>query len=282
MAQEISRRTFLTSVGVAGLGLAGYAHFIEPAWLEIGRHTLETRGGADRQPIKLLHLADLHASWAVSLDFIGEAIELGLQTKPDVICITGDFITRKFAQFEPYSRLLARLSSAAPAFATLGNHDGGLWSAMHGGYKSTEKVRDLLKQSRLELLDNRCASLCVHGRDLKFIGLGDWWAGDFNPYRAFGPPQPSGAAVRIVLSHNPDTKEFFGQYDWELLLSGHTHGGQFQMPLIGAPFAPVKDRRFIAGMYEWNHRRIHITKGVGNVYGLRLNCRPEVSLITIV
>ncbi len=281
MAKDISRRKFLASAGIAGLGLAGYAHFVEPTWLEIGRHTIETGGAANRKPIKLLHLADLHASWAVSLDYIERAIELGLQTKPDVICVTGDFITRKFNRFDAYSRVLARLSAAAPAFATLGNHDGGLWSSKHGGYQTPALVCDLLKQSRLELLHNRSASLCIHGRELKFIGLADWWAGGFSPEQAFGPINRSDASVKIVLSHNPDTKMFLEKYDWELLLSGHTHGGQFYMPIIGAPFAPVEDRRFIAGMYEWNGRRIHITKGIGNVWGLRFNCRPEVSLITI-
>jgi uncharacterized protein len=281
MAQVISRRTFLAWAGLGGLGLAGYTRFIEPNWLELNRHRLETSGGAERQPIKLLHIADLHASWAVSLNFIQEAIELGLQTKPDVICITGDFITRKFDQFDAYSRLLARLSSAAPVYATLGNHDGGQWADNYGGYKTTDRVRDLLKQSRIELLHNRCASLRIHGRDFKFIGLGDWWAGEVDPQRAFEPSDRPGAATRIVLSHNPDSKIFFAQYDWELLLCGHTHGGQFYLPLIGAPFAPVRDRRFIAGMYEWNNRRIHITKGIGNVWGLRFNCRPEVSLITV-
>lgn len=281
MPRPISRRTFLASVGLAGIGLAGYSRLVEPSWLEVGRHRLETPGAASPEPIKLLHLADLHASRVVSLDFIQEAIDLGLQTKPDVICITGDFVTRKFSQFDAYSRVLARLSAAAPAFATLGNHDGGQWADKYGGYKTPERVSNLVKQSRIELLHNRSASLRVGSRNLQLTGLADLWAGGFDAESAFSS-RPSGAAVRVVLSHNPDTKELLERYDWELLLSGHTHGGQFYMPLIGAPFAPVEDRRFIAGLCEWNNRHIHITKGVGNVWGLRFNCRPEVSLITIV
>jgi hypothetical protein len=64
-------------------------------------------------------------------------------------------------------------------------------------------------------------------------------------------------------------------------LCGHTHGGQIVLPLIGAPWAPVRDKRFIAGLYSWENRWIHITRGVGNVHGGRFNCPPEVSLLTL-
>ncbi len=83
------------------------------------------------------------------------------------------------------------------------------------------------------------------------------------------------------MSHNPDTKVMLQNYSWDVMLSGHTHGGQIWLPIIGAPFAPVEDKRFIAGLYRWDNRWIHITKGIGNVHGLRFNCRPEVSLLTI-
>jgi hypothetical protein len=88
-------------------------------------------------------------------------------------------------------------------------------------------------------------------------------------------------ALRVVMSHNPDTKVMLQNYSWDVMLSGHTHGGQIWLPIIGAPFAPVEDKRFIAGLYRWDNRWIHITKGIGNVHGLRFNCRPEVSLLTI-
>jgi uncharacterized protein len=83
------------------------------------------------------------------------------------------------------------------------------------------------------------------------------------------------------LSHNPDTKEQLKAYDWDVAFCGHTHGGQFRLPLIGTPFAPVKDKRFVQGLHFWEGRQIYITKGVGNLFGVRFNCRPEISLITL-
>jgi predicted MPP superfamily phosphohydrolase len=278
---RISRRAFLACAGAGVLGLPGYAGLVEPFHLEIGRHECKTRAPVPDRPLKILHLSDLHASWAVSLGFIEEAVELGLQLKPDLVCITGDFISGKYADFDPYARVLAKLSDAAPAFACLGNHDGGRWAKFRGGYETTQAVRQLLQQSRIQLLHNSSTKLRLNGRDLILTGLADAWSENLDLAAAFPPAEAVGAGTRILLSHNPDTKDFLKFQPWELLLSGHTHGGQVILPLLGAPWTPVRDKRFIAGMYSWNDRWIHITRGVGNVHGVRFNCPPEVSLITV-
>jgi predicted MPP superfamily phosphohydrolase len=279
MQRRISRRAFVATLALGSVGWTGYARCVEPSWLEVGRHDVKT--SLPGPPLKLLHLSDFHASWCVGLDYIQEAIECGLRLKPDLICVTGDFITTTYADFEGYQRVLSRLPAAAPTFACLGNHDGGAWSCYHHGYKDTSRVRDLVRRSGLELLHNQSRILDVRGRKIALTGLGDCYAMDADPRQAFDAPIPSGT-VRVVLSHNPDTKVMLEPYPWDLMLSGHTHGGQIWLPLIGAPFAPVEDKRFIAGLYAWSNRWLHITKGVGNVYGLRFNCRPEVSLLTIV
>ena len=172
--------------------------------------------------------------------------------------------------------------AAAPVFACLGNHDGGRWSEAHGGYQSTQPVRQLLQQSRIELLHNRCATLRLNGRDADTDRPGRQLGRELEPARGFSAGRGRRPGDAIVLSHNPDTKDFLGFYPWDLLLCGHTHGGQVVLPLLGAPFAPVRDKRFLAGLYRWDNRWIHITRGVGNVHGLRFNCPPEVSLITLI
>ena len=279
MAAKISRRTFLAATGLCGTALTGYAASLEPSWLDIGRHEIKTGGGGES--INILHLADFHASWCVSLSQIEQAVECGLQLKPDLICLTGDFITTRFEDLDGYCAVLSRLSGAAPTFASLGNHDGGHWAGRHGGHSDTAWVRALLQKSRIELLHNRSMDLRVKDRPIRLVGVGDRYAYEVQPERAFPKPTAIAAPYCIVLSHNPDTKEVLARYAWDLMLCGHTHGGQCCLPLLGVPFAPVKDKRFIAGLYDWQNRRIHITKGVGNIWGLRFNCRPEVSLLTL-
>jgi predicted MPP superfamily phosphohydrolase len=278
MFKRISRRAFLAGTGLGGAAFLGYAGFVEPGWLEVGRHHIIT--GAATEPIRLLHVADFHASWCVSLACIDRAIDQGLALKPDLICVTGDFITNKFGDMENYSRILSRLPAAAPTFACFGNHDGGRWAVRHRGNPTTQWVGNLLQKGGIELLHNRSTEVRLKNRALRLVGVGDVYAGEINPQRAFAMAGRPGIYT-ILLSHNPDTKTMLNSYPWDLMLCGHTHGGQFWMPIIGAPFAPVRDKRYIAGLYRWNNRWLHITKGVGNVYGLRFNCRPEVSLLTL-
>jgi predicted MPP superfamily phosphohydrolase len=85
----------------------------------------------------------------------------------------------------------------------------------------------------------------------------------------------------IVLAHNPDTKDAIEHQSWDLMLSGHTHGGQVVVPFVEPTWAPVVDKRFIAGLYEWSGRQLYITKGVGNHSGVRFGCRPEVSILEL-
>ena len=275
---RISRRRFLGGLSFAAAGTLGYAHFFEAEWLQKSFVTVPLSQGT-RPPLKLLHLSDLHASPVVSLRYIRKALEAALKWKPDLICVTGDFVTGRFREQERYAEILRRLPQSAPTFASLGNHDGGRWSTEDGGYTTVAWVSELLDKSGIELLRNRSATARIAGRELNLVGLGDFWAEDFDPQRGFHQ-RPQGET--ILLSHNPDTKEHLGLFDWHLMLSGHTHGGQLRVPYFGAtPFAPVRDKRFVAGLHRWNERWIHVTRGIGTVFGLRINCPPELSFLTL-
>jgi len=274
----MSRRRFLGGVSVAAAGTLGYAHFFEAEWLQKSFVTVPLSKGL-HPTVKLLHLSDMHASRIVNVGYIRNAVELGLQWKPDLICVTGDFITRRFTDAAGYAEVLRLLSRSAPTFASLGNHDGGRWSDGDGGYANMNWITELLAGSGIKLLRNQSTTVRVAGRDLNLVGLGDWWAGDFDAQRGFAERHDG---ETILLSHNPDTKEHLKAFNWNLMLSGHTHGGQLRVPCFGAtPFAPVRDKRFVAGLHRWNDRWLHITKGIGSVFGLRINCPPEVSFLTL-
>ena len=109
----------------------------------------------------------------------------------------------------------------------------------------------------------------------------DLWSGYPDPESAFANSRRPGTETTIVLAHNPDSKDLIGRYPWQLMLSGHTHGGQISIPLLGAPYVPVKDRRYIAGLNPWKDRLIYTTRGVGSIYGTRFSCRPEVSILDL-
>ena len=71
-------------------------------------------------------------------------------------------------------------------------------------------------------------------------------------------------------------------FPWHLMLSGHTHGGQIVVPVLGLSPAPVDDKRYVKGLKPWNGRLIHVSAGVGNIDGVRFNCRPQVNVLDLV
>jgi predicted MPP superfamily phosphohydrolase len=281
----VTRRQFLIGLAGASAALASaplYSRLIEPRWLSIHRARAPILAEPAGRPIRLLHLSDFHASDVVPLSFIAEAVRLGLSLKPDLVVITGDFMTRHIPDTQAYADVLHQLADAAPVFAVLGNHDGGLWTGQRGGPSDTEQVRSLLAASGISLLYNSSELITAAGQQLRLIGLGDLWAHELDAKAAFGSIPANEPHSRIVLSHNPDSKSELENYEWQLMLSGHTHGGQIYIPFLGAPLAPVADHRYISGLKRWGERWIAVTRGVGNLHGIRFNCRPEVSLLQFV
>jgi uncharacterized protein len=274
-----TRRRFLQGCAVAGATLLTEMRLIEPNWLCVGRHRVPILPSGS-SAIRLLQLSDLHASDETPLDFIEQAVELGLAQKPDVVCLTGDFITSYWDEWNAYSRILGRLSKTIPTFASMGNHDGGPWKGRHGGYGSPDSVIEMLEHADIRILRNQSFDLSIAGKpSVELIGLGDLWSQDFRPE---GLLDRVTSMPRILMSHNPDTKDYVDSHRWDLMLSGHTHGGQLTVPLCGAPFAPVLDKRFIQGLYAWNQRWLHISKGVASTKNLRLNCYPEISVLELI
>ena len=282
------RRRFLKALlyilPVAGGGW-GYMKY-EAGWLEVNRITLSNDKFPVRRSFRILHLSDFHFSEDVPFSLIEEAIDLGLRKQPDICFITGDFITSKLSDddFSDYVKILEKLTEKVPkTFACLGNHDGGKWAGSTYGYSTTEKVEALLKESKITLLQNEKRVIYVKGQPLALVGLGDIWAQRCFPDKCLRKGKPNRSPHEpptIVLSHNPDSKTFLAEHDWDLMLCGHTHGGQCRVPFLGyTPFAPVKDHDYVEGLHTWKDRLIHITRGVGNLHGLRFNCRPQVSIL---
>ena len=281
----LTRRRFIAGLGAsagAAVGGAVYTRFGEPHWLDVDRVEVpRTNGLAGQSRLRIVHLSDFHASPCVSLDFISEAVDRAIAERPDLIALTGDFVTNRIYDGVRYAAILGRLSAAAPTFATLGNHDGGPWTRLAGGLPITDDVRALLAAARIPCLLNASASVTVRGRSVQVIGVGDLWSDMCDPATAFGGAPARGTATRVLLNHNPDAKVGLRNFDWDLVLCGHTHGGQIRLPLIGTPFAPVVDKRFVEGLHHWENRWLYVTRGVGNLHGVRFNCRPQVSVIEI-
>src|SRR5215469_3886970 len=238
----MNRRRWI--LGACGALTAGaYPAYFEPRNLELTSNRIIC-GLSGVKPVRILHLTDFHASQFVSMAMIEHAIDLGLAQKPELVCVTGDFITFQsgFDEYH-YVALLRRLSNAAPTFAVLGNHDGGPWAAKHGGFADHSVVEGMLAKSGISLLHNRAEDVRLNGSEVSFVGVADLWSQEIAAEAAFQKTNPT--KPTILLAHNPDSKDALKEYPWNVMLCGHTHGGQIIVPFKGACFAPVKDRRFI-------------------------------------
>jgi predicted MPP superfamily phosphohydrolase len=276
----VNRRVFLFGLPTAALSAYGYARFVEPGWLEATVKTVVTGRGL-RRPLRIAHLSDLHASGDIPVSFLEEAFRLALGMKPDLICLTGDFVTADSDFERPrFEAALQMLSAKAPVFAVMGNHDGGSWAAGSGWFSTNRYIRDMVTRGGARVLHNESARIEIDGMPLWLAGVGDWWSDELQAMQAFQSVANDGAPV-IVLNHNPDGKDDCRPYRWDLMLCGHTHGGQVIVPFYGPPIVPVIDTRYAVGLNRFEGRWIHTTRGVGNVRGLRVNCRPEVSLLLV-
>jgi len=278
---RFSRRFFILSAVGVGAAVPGYAKFVEPGWFDVTK--TQVRWPNVQTPIRILHMTDLHAGSDTPYELVSEAISLGLSQKPDFACLTGDYIswgTRP--DQDRFQEMLKPLPSQVPVYASFGNHDGGFWAAQKRGFKSIEPLREFMEAVGIHCLHNSSTAIEVRDTRLNVVGMGDAWSGEFDPATAFSEMEEPGNRT-IVLSHNPDTVQDMAPYPWELTLSGHTHGGQVVVPVVGyAPYVPVQDRRFIQGLCPFEDRWVHVSRGVGSLHGIRLACRPEVSIVDLI
>lgn len=302
----IARRAALGSLALGATGY-GWVRYAEPRWFEVtDRPVPAPRFLASGQPpVRLLHISDLHVSDGMTAEELSVGLEAGLATRPDLICLTGDFVTtNKGFDKAGLVRLLRRAASVAPTYAVLGNHDGGSWLARRQGDPSTRIVGDLLRHSGVQLLENQhVVHPLASGQRLHLVGVADLWSGKFHPQAATRNLLPSHGAVNhlatthqttthakppysateplIILCHNPDGKAAFRHLAWDLFLSGHTHGGQGRIPGLTPYWVPTQDKRFISGLYPYGPGFLHITRGLGSPKHVRAFCRPELSLLRL-
>ena len=270
----MDRRAFLSISAVPLTSSAIWSGTVEPAWFELTHTSVRIPGARKR---RILHVSDIHMSDGMRAEDLETSFDAGLAQKPDLICLTGDFVSSPWGfDKKGLDRLLRRARDTAPTFAVLGNHDYSSVRTARGRVTSSATLQDLVRRSGVRLLHNENALV----GDLTVVGVADLWQGEFFPEKAFAGVSP--AATTLVLCHNPDGKDPLLSWKWDLMLSGHTHGGQVCVPGVPPWWIPVQDKRFVAGLYEWQDRQLFITRGIGSPRHVRAFCRPEVSIVDLV
>ncbi|MCD8485526.1 MAG: metallophosphoesterase [Desertifilum sp.] len=249
------------------------------------------------QGTKIVQLSDLHYDGVrLSEQMLADAIAASNRVQPDLVVLTGDYITYEPEPIYPLVQRLKHLQSRYGIYAVLGNHDLYYPNARN-------LVTQALTGIGVRVLWNEVAYPL--GSELALVGLPDFWSKQFNPASVLDELEPQ--LPRIVLSHQPDSAQILQQWRVDLQLSGHTHGGQIILPFLGPlpawqntvrrlipkplrPWIPYMEDRcnHVVRHWEWSrglHRigqnLLYTNPGLGTYYPGRLCCPPEVTVFTL-
>ncbi len=241
--------------------------------LEVNRKTVRpvrlqtTSASEGREPLRVAHVSDLHFIGCPGEDFYRRMVDEVIASKPNVIVFSGDLIDR--VELLPTAiEILQPLTRTAPAFFVLGNHD---WRY------DFEMIRRQMTDSGWNCVTGVSSIVRVAGRTVLIAGSERPWMGN-------NPPDAThaGADLKILVSHSPDQISFAKKCGFDLMLSGHTHGGQVVLPIVGPVYSPsLYGVSFVSGLFELGNLTLHVTRGIGAKDPLRLNCTPEVTCLEV-
>jgi uncharacterized protein len=220
---------------------------------------------------RILQLSDIHHSLFVPLDHVAAVVELSNRLKPDLIALTGDFVTYSRSSIEPVAEILGGLRARAGVMAVLGNHDFRV---------GADAIERALRRQRIRVLRNRHRRLQRRGDTIYLAGVDDYGYGADLGVALRGIPED---APTILLAHNPRLVTAAACRGIGLVLSGHTHGGQVNLPLLGTVYGRSPEQmRFKMGWDRLGATQIYVSRGIGTiVLPLRWRCSAEVPLLEL-
>ncbi len=219
--------------------------------------------------LRVVQLSDVHHSLYIPLEKIERAVEATNFLEADLVALTGDFVTYSPQYVAPVARALGRLRAPLGVFAVLGNHD----------YRAGDTyVARELERHGIQVLRNTHTALRRHGEELWLAGVDDLWYSCDLARAARGIP----SGTKILLCHNPAIIHQAARYGFDLVLSGHTHGGQVRLPGLRPFRSFYRTRRFREGWDRLYETQIYVNRGLGqSVVPFRLACPPEIALFEL-
>ena len=283
-------RTLLSLSAIGALAVGAYGYFIEPYRLRVRRIRLPVASlQAPGVAMRILHITDLHMR-------AGDKRRVHMLHKlaglePDLILLTGDLI---HGGKDPDAELATALEALAPikathgTYAVLGNHDHvrrhriKSWLGQPLRFHDTANLVRTLESHHIRVLTNAHVTITIHGQPLTLVGVDDpfYWLDDIRRATA-GAPQDT---PRLLLAHTPDVIRTLDDERFDLILCGHTHGGQVRLAedIVWHTNTRIRLPRN-AGLMRVGGHLVYCSAGVGvSVLPIRLNCPPEVGWIELV
>lgn len=269
-----TRRAFLR--GLSAATLAPFAaraerkllasEFFEVEEIEVGLTSLDPA----HDGLRIAQLSDLHIGHGVPDGRIINAVRAVNALQPDLVVMTGDYVTTKKDPLWRVPEFLEPLN--APRVAVFGNHD--YWSG-------PVELHDGLERIGVSVLQNENTAVRLKGVDFNVIGVDDSTTKHDDVPRAF---KGAGKGSRLVLTHTPSCAKKLPEDEDVLCLSGHTHGGQWNVPQLTRGVFKSVGQPWFRGAYQVRGNQLYVNRGLGFGKGTRLpriNSQPEVTLITL-
>lgn len=243
-----------------------------------------------KSPVKIVHLSDIHSKeFGINNKTL---INKVLSLKPDLVAVTGDLIDMSGQNIEKMISLLVLINNIAPVYYILGNHENRLYNL--------DKVISKIKTLGINVLIDEIKLETINDDNFYILGLNEDQGSyesyikrkkgvyDYKNYAHLFNELEKKNGSKIVLSHYPENFSLIGdrsynKYDFDLMLSGHAHGGQFILPFIGGLYSPSQGifPKYYSGLYSEN-RDLIVSRGLGpSRFPLRLFNRPEIILLRI-
>ena len=270
------RNCLFTLLAIATFGLV-YVFQIEPQWFEVVSVEVNIANLAPAfDGFKIVQISDFHTDTSMNSRKLNKIVELVNQQQPDLIAMTGDYVTTKLNNKTSslLSNALKQLSPREATVAVLGNHD--YWA-------NPNRTLGLLASSNAIALSN---SLHVMERgDAKLVvaGVDDYWEQKSDLDKVLKQLKTLDNVPAILLAHEPDFADISAaSHRFALQLSGHSHGGQVKLPFGKPPVLPPFAHKYPLGRYQVEQMVQYTNRGVGMVLpAVRFNCRPEITVLSL-
>ena len=267
------------AAGVAAIGADSV--FIEPNHPRIVRQEIALRRWPERlEGFTIALLSDFHYDTHFSIHPLHAAIGMVNGLNPDLIVLTGDFVSLRLLggheeesarAAEPCAALLRQMQARYGLWAALGNHDA---------FTDPDIVTEALRTHGIGVLANESVAIEANGAHFWLGGVDDVLGGACD-LQATLHPRPTGEPL-VLLAHEPDFADYVARYDVDLQLSGHSHGGQVRLPFVRPVYLPELAKKYVRGLHRIGGLTLYTNTGLGTVgLPVRLNCPPEITFLTM-
>ena len=222
--------------------------------------------------LKIAHISDLHMTGRIDRSWFNVVVDETNRLEPDVIAVTGDILEEE-ACWTWLPETLGRLRAKYGVYFILGNHDF---------FIDTDRTRQILVDAGLNCVHGRWIEAKWNDADVSIAGNERPWAEDDLDRQQLPAKEVDKLPLKLILVHSPDQFPWSCRQEADLVLAGHTHGGQICFPILGAVACPsMYGTRYACGVFRSGDTVMHVSRGISGETPFRWACPPEITLLEL-